>query len=71
MDENLEDMNRHALVAVPKLRAGIRAHRDSKGHEFCWHHPALWSRLPVGGASHRGSAAVQIPARPHSLSSIS
>ena len=30
----------------PQARAGIRAHRDSTGHELCWHHPALWSLLP-------------------------
>lgn len=25
---------------------GIRAHRDSSGHDLCWHHPALWGLLP-------------------------
>jgi hypothetical protein len=47
MDEDLEDMTHEALIAeVRKLRAGIRAHRDSTGHDLCWHHPDLWSLLP-------------------------
>jgi hypothetical protein len=47
MDEDLEGLSREALIAeVRKLRAGIREHRDSSGHELCWHHPALWSLLP-------------------------
>jgi hypothetical protein len=47
MDEDLEDMTHEALVAeARRLRAGIRAHRDSTGHDLCWHHPALWSLLP-------------------------
>jgi hypothetical protein len=47
MDEDLESMSRDMLMAeVRKLRAGIRAHRDSTGHDLCWHHPALWSLLP-------------------------
>lgn len=47
MDEDLIKMSRHELIAeIKKLRAGIRAHRDSTRHELCWHHPALWSLLP-------------------------
>ena len=47
MDEDLEHLSREALMAeVRRLRAGIRAHRDSTGHELCWHHPQLWSLLP-------------------------
>jgi hypothetical protein len=47
MDEELEEMNREALIAeVRKLRDGIRLHRDSTKHELCWHHPALWGLLP-------------------------
>ena len=47
MDEDLEAMSREQLIAeVRRLRAGIRAHRDSTGHELCWHHPALWGLLP-------------------------
>ncbi|WP_022698264.1 hypothetical protein [Euryhalocaulis caribicus] len=47
MDDDLEDMDRDALIAeVKKLRAGIRAHRDNSGHDLCWHHPQLWGLLP-------------------------
>ena len=47
MDDDLDLMDRDALAAeVRKLRAAIRKHRDSSGHELCWHHPALWSLLP-------------------------
>jgi hypothetical protein len=47
IDDDLEAMSRAQLVAeVRKLRDGIRAHRDSSGHDLCWHHPALWRLLP-------------------------
>jgi hypothetical protein len=47
MDTDLDQMTREELVAeVKKLRQGIRMHRDSSGHELCWHHPALWALLP-------------------------
>ena len=47
MDDDLARMSRDELVAeVMKLRRGIRGHRDSTGHELCWHHPALWALLP-------------------------
>jgi len=47
MDTDLSDMSREQLIAeVTKLRTAIRAHRDSTGHELCWHHPALWQLLP-------------------------
>lgn len=47
MDEDLEKMSREQLIdEVKKLRTGIRKHRDSTGHELCWHHPALWGLLP-------------------------
>jgi hypothetical protein len=47
LDSDLDAMSREELLAeVKKLRAGIRAHRDSSGHELCWHHPALWGLLP-------------------------
>jgi hypothetical protein len=47
MDEDLVNLDRDALIAeVTRLRAGIRAHRDSVGHELCWHHPKLWGLLP-------------------------
>lgn len=47
MDEDLANFDRDALVAeVKRLRAGIRAHRDSSEHDLCWHHPQLWGLLP-------------------------
>ena len=47
MDEDLDAKDRARLIAeVCKLRAGIREHRDSTGHDLCWHHPALWALLP-------------------------
>lgn len=47
MDEDLDRMSREELMAeVRRLRQGIRVHRDSSGHELCWHHPALWGLLP-------------------------
>ena len=46
-DRDLEALNRDQLVAeVKRLRAGIRTHRDSTGHDLCWHHPDLWGLLP-------------------------
>jgi hypothetical protein len=47
MDDDLEAMTHAEPVAeARRLRRGIRAHRDSSGHELCWHHPALWGLLP-------------------------
>ena len=47
MDSDLKDLTREALIAeVMRLRAGIRAYRDSSGHDLCWHHPDLWGLLP-------------------------
>jgi hypothetical protein len=47
MDEDLEATTREQLIVeVKKLRAGVRAHRDSSGHALCWHHPQLWGLLP-------------------------
>jgi len=47
MDDDLEKLSRDELISeVRRLRAGIRAHRDSTGHELCWHHPDLWGLLP-------------------------
>ena len=46
-DVDLINKSRDELIdEVRRLRAGIRAHRDSTGHELCWHHPALWALLP-------------------------
>ena len=47
VDEDLDRLSQAELIGeVRRLRAGIRAHRDSSGHDLCWHHPALWSLLP-------------------------
>jgi hypothetical protein len=47
MDEDLDQLSREELLAeIRKLRAGIRAHRDSTRHALCWHHPGLWGLLP-------------------------
>lgn len=47
MDDDLQSMSREQLIAeVKKLRTAIRAHRDTTGHDLCWHHPHLWSLLP-------------------------
>lgn len=47
MDDDLSSLSREQLMAeARRLRAGIRAHRDSSGHDLCWHHPQLWSLLP-------------------------
>lgn len=46
MDEDLAALSREELIGeVRRLRAGIRAHRDSSGHDLCWHHPELWGLL--------------------------
>jgi hypothetical protein len=47
MDDDLDALSREQLILeVKRLRAGIRKHRDSTGHELCWHHPKLWGLLP-------------------------
>ena len=47
MDGDLDTMSRDELIAeVVKLRAAIRIHRDSSGHDLCWHHPDMWALLP-------------------------
>jgi hypothetical protein len=46
LDGDLDGLSREQLLEqIKRLRAGIRAHRDSSGHELCWH-PALWGLLP-------------------------
>ena len=63
MDEDLKSMSREQLEAeVRRLRAGIRAHRDSTGHELCWHHPDLWRLLPE-----RLDPAIAVPPWPKFL----
>jgi hypothetical protein len=47
VDDDLDAMSRGELVLeARRLRAGIREHRDSSGHNLCWHHPKLWALLP-------------------------
>lgn len=47
LDDDLTNKNREWLIAeVRKLRSAIREHRDSTGHNLCWHHPRLWNLLP-------------------------
>ena len=63
MDDDLDRMGREQLVAeVKRLRAGIRAHRDSTGHDLCWHHPQLWGLLPE-----RIEPAIAVPPWPKFL----
>jgi hypothetical protein len=46
-DRELASLSHSELVSeVLRLRDGIRRHRDSSGHELCWHHPQLWGLLP-------------------------
>lgn len=60
MDDDLGTLSREQLIAeAAKLRHAIRVHRDSSGHELCWHHPDLWSLLPEGT-----SPAIAVPAWP-------
>jgi hypothetical protein len=47
LDEDLQQLGKEELIEeIKKLRNGIREHRDSSGHELCWHHPKLWNLLP-------------------------
>ncbi len=83
MDEDLDDLTRDELAAeVRRLRAGIREHRDSTGHDLCWHHPDLWGLLPeqtdpvpdvpewpvflTGCIAYRTSLDQQLPGAPRS-----
>ena len=63
MDEELDKLSRDELIAeVRRLRTGIRAHRDSTGHELCGHHPELWDLLPE-----RSDPKPTVPAWPQFL----
>ena len=47
IDDDLDQLTREQLISqVKRLREGIRRHRDSTGHDLCWHHPMLWGLLP-------------------------
>ena len=61
MDSDLQEMTREQLMAeVIKLRQGIRSHRDTTGHDLCWHHPALWALLPE-----KVEPQIAVPEWPH------
>ena len=63
MDTDLEALSRQQLITeVKRLRQAIREHRDSSGHDLCWHHPGLWSLLPE-----KITPAVAVPAWPQFL----
>jgi len=63
MDEDLIALTREELITeVRRLRAGIRAHRDSTGQELCWHHPQLWNLLPE-----RTTPEIAVPPWPNFL----
>ena len=63
VDDDLLSMDRDELVEeVRRLRAGIREHRDSSGHQLCWHHPKLWGLLPE-----RLNPAIAVPPWPKFL----
>ena len=63
MDEDLQFLTKEELITeVKKLRAGIRAHRDSTMHDLCWHHPRLWNLLPE-----RTKPEIAVPAWPQFL----
>lgn len=60
MDDDLDTKSRDDLLAeVRRLRAGIREHRDSTGHDLCWHHPGLWNLLPE-----RSLPSITVPSWP-------
>jgi hypothetical protein len=47
VDADLSNLSRDELAEeVRRLRDAIRTHRDSSGHDLCWHQPALWALLP-------------------------
>jgi hypothetical protein len=47
LDIDLDAMNHtELLTAARAMRTAIREHRDSIGHELCWHHPKMWALLP-------------------------
>lgn len=60
VDADLGNLSREKLIAeVRKLRDGIRKHRDSTGHELCWHQPDLWALLPE-----KVEPKIEVPAWP-------
>ena len=60
MDADLDALSRdQLLVELKRLRRAIREHRDSTGHDLCWHQPALWGLLPE-----KVVTAIAVPAWP-------
>jgi hypothetical protein len=46
-DADLDSMSHPDLLSAARaMRHAIRIHRDTSGHELCWHHPDLWALLP-------------------------
>ncbi|ENO84587.1 hypothetical protein [Thauera linaloolentis] len=83
LDSDLDTMSTAQLIdEIRKLRAGIRAHRDTSGHDLCWYHPHLWALLPEqasrppvvpdwpqfmrGCVKYRASLDAQLPDAPRS-----
>jgi hypothetical protein len=59
-DKDLETMDREGLlVAARAMRAAIREHRDSTGHNLCWHQPDMWNLLPD-----KRDPAIEVPEWP-------
>jgi hypothetical protein len=65
MDEDILSWNREELIAeVVRLRTGIRAHRDSSGHDLCWHHSkALGPASRTDSEEYRGPCLASVFAR--------
>lgn len=60
MDMEFAQMSRQLLIdEVKKLRMGIREHRDSTGHDLCWHQPDHWPLL-----REKTDPLPQVPERP-------
>jgi hypothetical protein len=83
-DRELAGLSKQSLIKeVIRLREGIRRHRDSTGHELCWHQPQLWGLLPEstdplpavpewqqflrGCIRYRESLDEQLPAAPRTI----
>jgi hypothetical protein len=63
LDGDLAGMSRERLIAeARRLRAAIRAHRDSSGMSLCWYHPDLWNLLPE-----RAEPEIEVPEWPQFL----
>jgi hypothetical protein len=70
MDSDLDSMSREELIAeARKLRAGIREHRDSTGHDLCWHHPKLVGLLPEKNGP--GAIGARLASVPRGLRQVS